>query len=78
VVEVNTRGIYKGRSEELFPGIDALKKIHSLRIPITLSSDAHKSGEINLCFDETKEILRKIGFSKLRLLTSNGQEDVDL
>lgn len=78
VVEVNTRGIYKGRSEELFPGIDALKKIHSLNIPITLSSDAHKSDELNLYFDETKEILRKIGFEKLRLLNGNGWEDVDL
>jgi len=78
VVEVNTRGIYKGRSEELFPGIDALKKIHLLNIPITLSSDAHKSEELNLYFEETKEILRKIGFGKLRLLTANGWDNVDI
>jgi histidinol-phosphatase (PHP family) len=78
VVEVNTRGIYKGRSDELFPGIDALKKIRSLHIPITLSSDAHKSEELNLYFEETKEILRKTGFEKLRLLTGKGWEEVDL
>lgn len=78
VVEVNTRGIYKGRSDELFPGIDALKKIHALNIPITLSSDAHKSEELNLYFEETTEILRKIGFKKLRILTGKGWDDVDL
>jgi histidinol-phosphatase (PHP family) len=62
VIEVNTRGIYKKRSEALFPGPEILKKIHALKIPVTISSDAHKPHELSLYFSETREILAKIGF----------------
>jgi histidinol-phosphatase (PHP family) len=62
VIEVNTRGIYKKRSEALFPGLEILKKIHALKIPVTISSDAHKPHELSLYFSETREILAKIGF----------------
>ena len=78
VVEVNTRGIYKGRSDELFPGVEVLKKIKELNIPITLSSDAHKSEELDLRFEETCQTLKNIGFEKFRLLTGNGWEDVEV
>ena len=78
VVEVNTRGIYKGRSDELFPGIEALKMIMERNIPITLSSDAHKCQELDERFEETRLTLKKIGFKKLRLLTGDGWEDVEM
>ncbi|MCF8366496.1 MAG: histidinol-phosphatase [Bacteroidales bacterium] len=76
IVEVNTRGVYKGRSNELFPGLMALKKIRALGIPITLNSDAHKPEELSAYFDEAKEILRKNGFEYLKLFTSTGWKDV--
>jgi len=50
VVEVNTRGMYKKRSESLFPGPAILEKILELKIPITLSSDAHKPNELFAAF----------------------------
>ena len=76
IIEVNTRGIYKGRSDELFPGIDALKKILDFGIPITLSSDAHKPEEISNYFTEARGILKKIGFTKLMLITTKGWVEV--
>jgi len=75
IVEVNTRGIYKGRSDELFPGKVALKKIYELGIPITLNSDAHKPEELSGYFGEARQILKKIGFSYLKLHTPKGWED---
>ncbi|MFP4469740.1 MAG: hypothetical protein ACLFPE_03600, partial [Bacteroidales bacterium] len=72
IVEVNTRGIYKGRSEELFPGAFALQKIRQLEIPITLCSDAHKPGELSGHFEETKAILRRTGFNSLMVLKEDG------
>jgi histidinol-phosphatase (PHP family) len=77
IVEVNTRGIYKGRSDELFPGIKALKKIRELGIPITLNADAHHPEELDNYFEEAKEILRKTGFRKLNILTGQGWQEVD-
>jgi len=78
VIEVNTRGIYKQRSESLFPGIDLLKKIVQLNIPITITSDAHKPEELSLYFPETKGILKKIGFKSSWILCSGGWKELAL
>jgi histidinol-phosphatase (PHP family) len=75
-VEVNTRGIYKGRSDELFPGKEILKKLLHLNIPITLSSDAHKPHELTGYFDEAKSILLEFGFKTLKVITESGWQDV--
>jgi len=72
IVEVNTRGIYKGRSEELFPGITILKKIHQLGIPVTISADAHRPEELSAYFEQAFLILKSIGFDRLMFLTSKG------
>jgi histidinol-phosphatase (PHP family) len=65
IVEVNTRGIYKKRSDSLYPGIFALKEIHKMNIPVTISSDAHKPDELTSYFPETISILRDIGFNEV-------------
>lgn len=76
VIEVNTRGIYKKRSESLFPGTEILKKINVLNIPIIISSDAHKPHEISLLFPETIDLLKEIGFKNQLFLSSNGWIDI--
>jgi histidinol-phosphatase (PHP family) len=67
IIEVNTRGIYKKRSESLFPGVKVLKKIKSSGIPVTLSSDSHKPHEIDGYYPEARKILKEIGFEKLMI-----------
>jgi histidinol-phosphatase (PHP family) len=62
---VNTRGLYKKRSDSLFPGIEVLKKMKALDIPITVSSDAHKPGELALFIPETIELLKQLGFTQM-------------
>jgi len=78
VIEVNTRGIYKKRSDTFFPGLEILKKVKSLKIPITLSSDAHKPSELSLYFPEAKKVLADLGFKTLALKNSAGWEEVPL
>ena len=65
VVEVNTRGVYKKRSDSLFPGPALLKKIHQRNIPVTLSSDAHKPYELSLFFPQALTLLHNIGFREI-------------
>jgi histidinol-phosphatase (PHP family) len=65
IVEVNTRGIYKKRSDDLYPGQWILKILKEKQIPITLSADAHKPEELDGYYPETLEILKKIGFRSL-------------
>jgi histidinol-phosphatase (PHP family) len=78
IVEVNTRGIYKGRSDELFPGVQALKKIHHKKIPVTLSSDAHHPDELSGHFEETIEMMKTIGFEELMAYNGKNWSPVKL
>jgi len=63
IVEVNTRGLYKKRSDSLFPDGFALRKVQELNIPIIISSDAHHPDEISSMFDYTEKRLTDMGFS---------------
>jgi histidinol-phosphatase (PHP family) len=78
IVEVNTRGIYKKRSDSLFPGPWILKKVHELGIPVVISSDAHKPAEVAMLFGETVNLLRETGFRTLMNLTEDGWVQVPL
>lgn len=72
IVEVNTRGLYKKRSDSLFPGPAILTKMHGLGIPVVISSDAHKPAEISLLFRETAELLYNTGYREVMQLTPDG------
>lgn len=65
IVEVNTRGIYKKRCDDLYPGQWIIKILKEKKIPVTLSADAHKPEEIDGYYPEALEILREIGFNNL-------------
>ncbi len=65
IIEINTRGIYKKRSDDLYPGQWILKEMVNKDIPVTLSADAHRPEEIDGYYAETLEILGKIGFKSL-------------
>ncbi len=62
LVEINTRGKYKKRSETFFPGDYILKRLKDAGIGIVISSDAHHPSEISLCFDEAIKTLKGIGY----------------
>lgn len=78
IVEVNTRGIYKGKSETFFPDVETLKKCKNLNIPVTISTDAHSVTEISNLFSFTSDVLKQIGFKFVMILTNNGWKEIDL
>jgi histidinol-phosphatase (PHP family) len=65
IVEVNTRGIYKKRCDDLYPGAWILKEMKKKDIPVTLSADAHHPSEIDGYYAETVEVLKEIGYASL-------------
>jgi len=75
IVEVNTRGIYKKRSDDLYPGIRTLEHMIALNIPITISSDAHRPEEIDGYYQESVGILKEIGFKALTFLSVSGWKE---
>jgi histidinol-phosphatase (PHP family) len=78
VIEVNTRGIYKKRSETLFPGPEVLKMIHRRNIPVTVTSDAHKPHELSLGFVEAAKVLKELGFRSTWLKIAGGWREVSI
>lgn len=65
IVEINTRGLYKKRSDELFPEGYALQRVKEMGIPIILSSDAHQPSELTMLFEETISKLIGLGFNEV-------------
>lgn len=78
IVEVNTRGIYKKKSDSFFPDFYFLKECIKKAIPVTISSDAHHVDELVLGFDLARELLRNIGFKSVRVFADAGWHDQSL
>lgn len=72
IAEVNTRGMYKKRCPDTFPGPWVLEKMHALGIPVIITSDAHKPEEVANLFTETAALLRGIGYRATMYLTNDG------
>lgn len=71
IVEVNTRGLYKKRSDALFPDGYALKMVKKAGIPIIISSDAHQPSELLSLFDYAENYLIDLGFEEV-MVYQNG------
>jgi histidinol-phosphatase (PHP family) len=78
IVEVNTRGIYSGKSKSLYPGVEVLQQCYEMNIPVTISSDAHKPADINSYFSETEKILKDIGYKSIKMFTAGGWTDQEI
>jgi histidinol-phosphatase (PHP family) len=78
ILEINTRGIYRGKCDELFPAVEYLVDIKHMGIPIMVSSDAHKSDELLAYVPETLNILSEIGFKKLMTYENGDWKEISL
>jgi len=72
IVEVNTRGIYKKRSKTTYPGLDILKQIKTMRIPVMVNSDAHKPHELDGEFKYGFSLLKEAGIDEVVYFKGNG------
>jgi len=78
IVEVNTRGMYKKRSDNLFPDLDVLREMKKLKIPVTISSDAHKPEEINLLLDIAAKKIAEAGYNEVFIFENNSWRGIPL
>ena len=62
IIEVNTRGLYKKRSDSFYPSTELLMKARKADIPVIVSSDAHKADELILFVPEALEELQRCGY----------------
>lgn len=78
IVEVNTRGLYKKRSDSLFPGQKILEEMKTMDIPVTISSDAHKPEEVSLLFDEAAKTLIETGYLEIYIYNEGEWKSIPL
>ena len=78
IIEVNTRGIYKKRSDSLYPGEEILTEILKSKIPITISADAHEPHELTSYYPEAIGNLKDIGFKKIKYFTGKSWDDCEI
>jgi histidinol-phosphatase (PHP family) len=78
IVEVNTRGMYKKRSDQLFPDGLGLQYISENNIPVIISSDAHRPDELNLLFDYTADRLTALNIKSVQYFNGENWSSVPL
>lgn len=61
IIEVNTRGIYKGRCPDFYPSDYIIYHASQQNIPFVISSDAHKVSELGLFHAEAERRMRELG-----------------
>jgi histidinol-phosphatase (PHP family) len=65
IVEVNTRGVYTGKTDEFFPSTRVLKTCYEMGIPMMINSDAHHPDQISKLVPEAIALLRGIGYKEV-------------
>jgi histidinol-phosphatase (PHP family) len=78
IVEVNTRGLYKKKSDTTYPSPWILEQLHDCNIRITISSDAHHPQELTREFGATLALLDDIGFKNITLLQNGIWKEMPL
>lgn len=73
--ELNTGGIYRGFCKEPYPSVRLLQELHARKGEILFSSDSHDGASLGYRFAEMVELVREIGFRRVKLLTQDGWED---
>ncbi len=64
ICEINTRGIYKGRHADYYPGKWLIQEMKALRIPVIVSTDAHAPEDL-LRTEGAYEYLAAIHYSEV-------------
>lgn len=64
ICEINTRGIYKGRHNDYYPGKWLIREMMALRIPVIVSTDAHTPDDL-LRTEEAYEYLAAIHYPEV-------------
>lgn len=78
ILEINTGGISRGYMDTFYPSPWALDECRRLKIPVVLSSDAHKPENIDAYFDMASNALKEAGYSTQRILLDGVWRDVSI
>ncbi len=78
IVEINTRGVYRKRSNSFFPGEWIIRLLKKKGIRITISSDAHKTEDLPLLLNEARELAIQCGYREIFAYSKDGFIPVEI
>ena len=78
VMEINTKGYYRGEIPDLYPDAWILEHAKAMDIPVHLSSDAHHPDDITKGFERGIEILKTVGIESTRLFLNGEWVDTSI
>lgn len=64
IIEINTRGLYRGKTDDFFPSRWIINEAARMEIPLLVQTDAHKTDELTRGMAEAFKFLHSIGYSK--------------
>jgi len=67
-IEINTGGIARGATKEVYPSPSMIETCHNLSIPVTLNSDAHESSNLDFFFSSADDLLVQQGYRSIDML----------
>lgn len=70
IMEVNTRGFYKGKIDEMYPSQWVMREAFMRGIPATICSDCHHPSELVLGYEKAAQQLNEAGYRTLTVLDS--------
>ena len=72
ILEVNTGGVARKRTDAFYPSTWILEHCYQMGIPVTLSSDAHRPDQISAEFTAAARVLREVGYEYLHIFDESG------
>ncbi|MDR2110708.1 MAG: histidinol-phosphatase [Spirochaetaceae bacterium] len=62
-VEVNTGGLNRGRIPETYPSLEMLRLLGAKKVPLTITADAHRVGELGGHYGEARRTIMAAGYT---------------
>lgn len=78
IVEINTGGIARGATEDVYPSAEMLYHLRKNEAKITISSDAHSVETLDTAFDTAKRTALDAGFKSILYPVSGGWKESPL
>ena len=76
ILEINTRGLYKGYTADFYPASNWVKEAHKKGVRLQVNSDAHQLHELSAGFDKAVVLLKEIGVKEVWARKGNSWEPV--
>ena len=77
-LEINTGGISRGATDDLYPSQPILRECFKRNIPILINSDAHDPEHLGFAFDRARDAALDAGYREQMILDLKGWRSISL